>query len=90
MMDRLFFTCERTSYLVERDKMDRLPLWQRIRYWVHLRYCKACMEFKKQSDRLDDILTKIIHGDRRKQKFQKMDKAAKEAMRKRLEEKIKT
>lgn len=89
LMDRMFFTCKRASYLVEKDKMDRLPFWQRMRYGVHLHYCKACMEFKRQSDKLDDILSYILHGDRREKKFQKMDEASKAAMRKRLEEKIK-
>lgn len=88
IMDRLFFTCEHTSYLVERDKVDRLPLLQRLRYWVHLQYCKACLNFKRQSDRLDDILSIIFHKDYTKKKLEKMDEASKETMRKRLEEKI--
>ncbi len=90
MMDKLFFTCEHASYLVEKDKMDRLPPLQRFRYWVHLQYCKACLNFKKQSDRLDSILAVFLNMERRNRKFKKLDKASKEAMRKRLEEKVKT
>ncbi|MCK0160024.1 hypothetical protein [Allomuricauda sp. F6463D] len=88
IMDRLFFTCEHTSYLVERDKVDRLPLLQRFRYWVHLRYCTTCMKFKKQSDRLDDILALMFHKNHGRKKLEKMDEVSKETMRKRLEEKI--
>jgi len=87
VMDRLFYTCEHNSYLLDRDHLEELPVVPRLRVWMHLRFCKACRRFKIQSDRLEVLLKKYpTSGDTARQ-TPKMDPKTRDRIREKLKEK---
>jgi len=88
VMDRLFYTCEHNSYLIHRDQLEKLPVLPRLRMWMHLRYCKACRNFKKQTEKLEMILKKYTQSGAASSNSEKLDPKVKDKIREELREKL--
>jgi hypothetical protein len=41
-------TCKRATQLISASLERKLPLRQRIRLWLHLFVCQACLHFQRQ------------------------------------------
>ncbi len=57
IMDRLFMNCKEATYYssIEVDK-GKIPVFPKIKYKTHLKYCKDCNNFSKQTRQINKIL----------------------------------
>lgn len=54
--NRILNNCNETSILSLRSKEEKLTLREKIEMKIHLRFCKCCQNFTKQSDLIDKIM----------------------------------
>jgi hypothetical protein len=55
-INRILNNCDETCILSLRSKEERLSWRQKIEIKIHLRFCKCCQNFTKQSDMIDDTM----------------------------------
>lgn len=54
--NRILNNCNETCILSLRSKEEKLSLRQKIEMKIHLRFCKCCQNFEKQSDNIDESM----------------------------------
>jgi hypothetical protein len=55
-LSRILNNCNETCILSLRSKEEKLSLRQKIEMKIHLRFCKCCQNFDKQSDKIDESM----------------------------------
>lgn len=54
--NRILNNCNETCILSLRNKEEKLSLRHKIEMKIHLRFCKCCQNFTKQSDMIDETM----------------------------------
>lgn len=52
-------SCKDITELIEKNKVEGVSRKERFQIKVHLMICSLCRKFAKDSDRLDQLLSKI-------------------------------
>jgi len=51
-------SCQKTSYILEKEQVSKISLWEKISMKFHLLICALCRKYKSDSK----ILGKILKG----------------------------
>jgi hypothetical protein len=54
--NRILNNCNETCILSLRSKEEKISLRHRIEMKIHLRFCKCCQNFDKQSDQIEESM----------------------------------
>ena len=57
------FSCMRITEMVESKERHKLSFGDRIRYTVHLTFCKLCRSYEKQSALIGKALSKLMSSN---------------------------
>lgn len=61
-LDRIFNNCNETCILSLRSKEEKISFKQKLEMKIHLRFCKCCQNFTKQSDLIDETMKDYFEG----------------------------
>lgn len=57
-MSLLNLSCKKATEMVEQDKIVSLSFVDKMKLKIHLSICKACKNYEKQSQLIDDFFSK--------------------------------
>lgn len=58
MMDKIMLTCKESTLLIEKRYKNEINIWDKIHLSAHLKMCKHCNLYARQTAILERILTR--------------------------------
>ena len=56
-------SCQKTSYILEKEQVSKISLWEKISMKFHLMICSLCRKYKSDSKILGRILKGLHHHE---------------------------
>lgn len=75
-------SCEDITLLIEKSKVEKLSIKERLQIKLHTRVCKLCHNYKVDSKFLDTMISKL------KPKVAELTKKEKQTLTERIEQKV--
>ncbi|WP_340074324.1 hypothetical protein [Leptobacterium sp. I13] len=53
---KIFLTCEEANHVCDRKQYHEASFWEKIRMIIHVLYCKACMKYSMDNNKLSKLI----------------------------------
>lgn len=77
IMNKLFFSCQHATELVEKKNIVPLSLLEKIRFNAHMMICSACRSYQRQSVLLEKMFHRLNDTMPLEENVPKMDATSK-------------
>jgi hypothetical protein len=61
-MNELMLSCKKATELIDKKTVFKLSVKEKAMLCLHTSMCDACSAYQKQSNKIDSLLKKHLHG----------------------------